>query len=272
MRYPAVAGAFYDSSAEGLKTQVRGCFESKLGPGELPSKGNEGKSRKIRGIVVPHAGLMYSGPVAAHAYLELWKDGLPEVFVIIGPNHYGTSDLAALSSGDYITPLGTAHLDSSLSRRLEGGLFDFDDEAQAGEHSIEVQLPFLQFMRSEIRFVPVCMGAQDYETARQVGLKIASAIKDVDAVVIASSDFSHYVTPEAAREKDMVAIDRILHNDPGGLYEAVVGRDISMCGYGPVMAMLCAVGSGQASMLAYGHSGQVERMREVVAYCSIKVE
>ena len=272
MRYPAVAGAFYDSSAEGLKTQVRGCFESKLGPGELPSKGNEGKSRRIRGIVVPHAGLMYSGPVAAHAYIELWKDGLPEVFVIIGPNHYGTSDLATLSSGDYITPLGTAHLDSSLSRRLEGGLFDLDDAAQAGEHSIEVQLPFLQFMRSEIKFVPVCMGAQDYETARQVGLKIASAIKDVDAVVIASSDFSHYVTPEAAREKDMVAIDRILHYDPRGLYEAVVGRDISMCGYGPVMARLCAVGSGHASMLAYGHSGQVERMREVVAYCSIKVE
>ncbi len=272
MRYPAVAGSFYASSPESLGRQVRDCFTSSLGPGELPSAENRGRGRRIRGVVVPHAGLVYSGPVAAHSYLELWKDGLPDLFVIIGPNHYGTSSLASLASEDFLTPMGEAHVDQQISGKLEGGLFEFDDEAQSGEHSIEVQLPFLQFMRKEVRFVPVCMGAQDYETAREVGRKISKAIEGMDAVVIASSDFSHYVTPEAAREKDMVAVDRIIHNDPMGLYDAVTRLDISMCGYGPIMAMLSAVSFSRAEMLHYGHSGQVERMREVVAYCAIKIE
>ncbi len=221
---------------------------------------------------MPHAGYVYSGHIAAQAYLEIWKDGLPDVFVVIGPNHYGTSEWVSLSTVNFVTPLGAAQVDAELSKKLEGGLFEFNDEAQAGEHSIEVQVPFLQFLNREVRFVPVCMGAQDFETARDVGKKIGEAIRGRDAVVIASSDFSHYVSPDEARRKDMIAVERILENDPEGLYEEVVRRDISMCGYGPIMAMMCAVHSRSSKMLAYGHSGQVQKMRDVVAYCAIKIE
>lgn len=272
MRYPAVAGAFYERDAGALRAEVESCFKSPLGPGRVPGREEAGKRRRIRGVVVPHAGLMYSGPFAAHSYMEIWKDGLPDVFVVIGPNHYATSPTAALSTGDFMTPLGKAEVDAALSEKMRGGLLEFDDVAQASEHSIEVQLPFLKYMDDDVRFVPICMGAQDYESARRVGERVRKAVEGVDAVVVASSDFSHYITPEEARKKDMVAIERILANDPEGLYEAVIGRDISMCGYGPVMAMLCAVDFQSATMLAYGHSGLVRPMHEVVAYCSIKIE
>lgn len=272
MRYPAVAGAFYERSAAELKSQIEGCFLSPLGPGELPSESNRGSSRKVSGIVVPHAGYVYSGHIAAHSYLELWKDGLPDLFIVIGPNHYTASSWASLSTEDFQTPLGTAQVDRDISKKLAGGVFEYDDEGQASEHSIEVQLPFLQFMKKDTRFVPVCMGAQDYETAYAVGRKIAEVTAGMDTVVIASSDFSHYVPASTAKEKDRQAIDRILGNDPAGLYETVVRNDISMCGYGPVMAMLSAVKAGKVTMLSYGNSGQVQRMSDVVAYCSIKVE
>lgn len=272
MRYPAVAGAFYERSAEELRNQIQNCFLSPLGPGELPSASSMGSSRRIKGVVVPHAGYLYSGHVAAHSYLELWKDGLPDLFIVIGPNHYASSSWASLSTEDFMTPLGTAHVDREITKKLAGGVFEYDDEGQSSEHSIEVQLPFLQFMRKETTFVPVCMGAQDYETAREVGRKIAAVTADMDIVVIASTDFSHYIPAEIAKQKDELAIDRILKGDPEGLYDTVVRHDISMCGYGPVMAMLSAVSFEKATMLSYGNSGQVQKMRDVVAYCSIKVE
>lgn len=272
MRNPAVAGAFYEGSEEGLRKQLRSCFTSPLGPGELPSDANRGKRRKIKGVVVPHAGYFYSGHIAAHSYLAIWKDGLPDVFVIVGPNHYSSSPWASLSTEDFLTPLGEARVEGELSKKLSGGLIEFNDAAQYSEHSIEVQVPFLQFMDAGVKFVPVCMGSQDFETASEVGRKIAAATEGLDAVVIASTDFSHYVKPEEARKKDMLAVAKILDNDPEGLYDVVVRKDISMCGYGPVMAMLTAVKFTGGEMLAYGHSGQVQNMRDVVAYCSIKIE
>lgn len=272
MRHPAVAGTFYEDSPELLRRRLHDCFTSPLGPGEVPAAGNRGDSRKIKGVVVPHAGYVYSGHVAAHSYLEIWKDGIPDLFVIVGPNHYGTSSWSTLSREDFQTPLGIAHVDEQVSERLSGGLLEFDDAAQSAEHSIEVQLPFLQYMCDDVRFVPVCMGSQDYETAVEIGRRIRGAIAGKDAVVIASSDFSHYVPAEEAKKKDMLAVDRILNNDPQGLYETVVSRDISMCGYGAVMAMMCAIDFKEARLLAYGHSGQVQKMRDVVAYCAIKME
>lgn len=272
MRYPAVAGAFYPASEEGLRKQLKECFTSSLGPGELPAEATRGRGRKIKGVVVPHAGYVYSGHVAARSYLEIWKDGIPDLFVVIGPNHFSPTPWASLSTEDFMTPLGTAQVDHELSARLSGGLLEFDNEAQASEHSIEVQLPFIQLIAPGVRFVPVCMGAQDYETASGVGRSIAEAIRGRDAVIVASSDFSHYIPADVAKRKDMLAIDRILNNDPRGLYQVVMDEDISMCGYGPVMAMMTALGEASATMLAYGHSGQVADMKDVVAYCAIKME
>ena len=195
-----------------------------------------GSSRRIKGIVVPHAGYLYSGEIAAHAYLQLWKDGLPDTIVVIGPNHYGTFPPVALSGEDYVTPLGVAKVDATLSEELAGGPVMFSDISQSAEHSIEVQLPFLQFLRKEISFVPVCIGQQDMEHAMLIGSRLSKSLAGRDAVIIASSDFSHYIPPDRARKKDILAIDRIVRLDFAGLYSTVRAEDITMCGYGAVMA------------------------------------
>ena len=272
MRQPAVSGAFYDEDPDILRSSIARCFLSARGPGELPSQSNMGSSRRIRGVVVPHAGYIFSGEIAAHAYLGLWKDGLPDTLVVIGPNHYGTSPHVSLSDEDFVTPLGVAKVDAALSQKLAGGMVRFSSISQASEHSIEVQLPFLQFLRKDITFVPVCMGRQDPEHALTLGKRLSAALAGRDAVIVASSDFSHYVPPEIARKKDALAIDRIVKLDPAGLYETVISEDVTMCGYGPVMTMLHACGGNAGTVLAYGHSGEVRQMDDVVGYCSIKIE
>ncbi len=272
MRFPAVSGTFYDADPAKLRKDIRRCFLSGRGPGELPDEHNRGSSRKIRGMVVPHAGYVYSGEIAAHAYLELWKDGIPETIVVIGPNHYSDWPAAALSSENYLTPFGEVGVDMHTSKMLEGGYIQFDDISQASEHSIEVQLPFLQFLSGDFEFLPVCMGAQNVDTAISLGSRIAGLLKGKDAVIIASSDFSHYVPAASAQVKDMKAIESILALDPVRLVKTVIGERITMCGYGPVAAMLSAVDSTKGTLLSYGHSGQVEPMENVVGYGAIKIE
>ncbi|MBX8637168.1 MAG: AmmeMemoRadiSam system protein B [Thermoplasmata archaeon] len=272
MRQPAVAGSFYDEDPGILRASIARCFLSARGPGELPSQSNKGSSRRIRGIVVPHAGYVYSGDIAAHAYLSLWKDGLPDTVVVIGPNHYGTFPAVALSGEDYVTPLGVAKIDLALSEKLAGGQVMFNDMSQSSEHSIEVQLPFLQFMRKDVSFVPVCMGRQDTERVVMLGKRLSTALEGRDAVIVASSDFSHYVRQEVAKEKDALAIDRIVKLDFAGLYETIRSEDITMCGYGPVMTMLYACKGTRGTVLAYGHSGEVQQMNDVVGYSAIKIE
>jgi hypothetical protein len=149
---------------------------------------------------------------------------------------------------------------------------DEDDEAHRGEHSIEVQLPFLQYLSSDIRFVPICMGFQDYESAVSVGKTIRDAIKDKDVIVIASTDMSHYVTKDTAKRKDGMALEAIRAMDPKRLFEVVRDEDISMCGYGPVMATLTACAGGKATVLKYATSGDVQPMRDVVGYASAVIE
>ncbi len=272
MRQPAVAGAFYEEEPSALRQSIARSFLSPRGPGELPSQSSMGSSRRIRGLVVPHAGYLYSGEIAAHAYLSLWKDGIPGTVVVIGPNHYGTSPAVSLSDDDYMTPLGVAKVDISMSRALAGGPIKFNNASQMTEHSIEVQLPFLQFLRKDLSFVPVCMGVQDTEHALLLGRRLSAALTGLDAVIIASSDLSHYVPAELARRKDTLAMDRIKALDPTGLYRTVISEGITMCGYGPVMAMLHACGGTTGTVLAYGHSGEVRRMGDVVGYCSMKIE
>jgi AmmeMemoRadiSam system protein B len=272
MRNPAVAGAFYDADPAELRESIRRCFLSERGPGQLPDESNRGSSRKIRGLVVPHAGYMYSGEIAAHAYLELWKDGLPETIVVIGPNHYSGWPAVALSEENYLTPLGEVEVDRHTSKMLEGGAVHFDDLAQVSEHSIEVQLPFLQFLSHDFEFVPICMGAQDADTAISLGSRIADVLVKKDAVIIASSDFSHYVPPASAHMKDMRAIKSILGLDAVRFLRTVSDERISMCGYGPVATMLSAVNGTVGTLLSYGHSGQVRAMKDVVGYGAIKIE
>ncbi|MFQ6012248.1 MAG: AmmeMemoRadiSam system protein B [Thermoplasmata archaeon] len=267
MRRPAVAGQFYAADPEGLVTEIEACYASPHGPGRLP--GRLGTKRSLAGLVVPHAGYMYSGPVAAHAYLALAEDGLPETFVILGPNHTGYGLPLAVATDDFQTPLGVAKVDGALTEELVGGLIERDMEAHRYEHSLEVQVPFLQHLGREVSMVALCMGLQDYQGAVEVGSRLRTVLRDRDALILASTDFSHYVPAEVAAAQDRRAIDRIMAGDPKAFLKTVEGEGISMCGYGPVAAALVALGDAQGELLKYGHSGDVAPMRDVVGYAAI---
>ena len=270
MRYPAVAGAFYEGAKPALLRQIERCYTSPLGPGGLPQP-REGP-RRLVGLVCPHAGYQYSGPVAAHSYAALAADGVRASYVVLGPNHYGAGAPLATTHHDWETPLGPVPIERDLLEAVLKAPIEDDVAAHRHEHSIEVQLPFLQHLRPALRFVPICMAFQEYELAAEVGELVASAVKGRDALVVASSDFSHVGTnynqlpprgktaPAWAKEQDAKALDRILALDPKGLQDRVARDDISMCGYGPVTAMLVAakqLGATEARLLKYGSSSDV---------------
>lgn len=269
IRAPVVAGTFYPSDPKTLRHEIENCFRHRLGTGTLPAL-KKGK-RRIKGGVAPHAGYIYSGPVASHLYHALAEDGFPEVFIIIGPNHTGYGSSVSVTTETFQTPLGEATVDTGLAEKLVKGIIENDPEAHKHEHSIEVQLPFLQYIKQDIKFVPICMMDQSYETAVEVGKIISSVIKGKDAVVIASTDFSHYVPKGEAYKKDKLAIDAIMARDAAKLESVVHQHDISMCGYGPVMAMLVAVGGEKVTLLKYATSGDVVPMQDVVGYGALIV-
>ena len=268
MRYPAVAGQFYPSKERELRQQLEDCFMSKLGPGHIP-KLSAGRG-DILGAVVPHAGYVFSGPVAAHVYAAIAEQGFPETFVVIGPNHHGYGSGVALTSEDFVTPLGTCRVDKDLARSLRGWVDD-DPMAHSHEHSIEVQVPFIQYFSKDVKFLPIAMTFQDQETAKELGSRLRKACEGKDVIVIASSDFSHYIPAKEAEKKDRAVIDKILKLDPEGAESVVAQQDVSMCGYGPVMAMLYAVQGRRAQLLHYGNSGEVQPMQDVVGYAGIVV-
>lgn len=270
MRTPSVAGMFYADNERQLRKQIEQCFMGPIGPGHLPQSGRG--RRTVLGGIAPHAGYMYSGMVAAHLYARLAEDGIPKTFVILGPNHTGRGSGLAITTEDFRTPMGVARVDRELAKALRKDLVDEDPEAHRSEHSIEVQLPFIQYLSSDFTFVPICMGFQDYDAATSVGKVIRDAISGRDAVVIASTDFSHYVPKDVAETKDGMALEAIKSMDPKKLYEVVRDEDISMCGYGPVIAMLVACAGGKPTVLKYASSGDVQPMREVVGYASVVIE
>ena len=234
---------------------------------------------RMLGLVSPHAGYVYSGPVAAHGYFELALSGKPDVVIILGPNHHAYGDPIALSSCEvWETPLGSLEVDLELSKEIarRSKVASFDDTAHRYEHSIEVQLPFLQFVfGSEFRIVPISMMLQNPEASRLLGIAIASAIKEHElrAYVIASSDMTHYEPQEVAERKDKLAIQRILGLDYKGLYDVVIEQDVTMCGYGPVMTLIVTakeLGAYSAKLLKYATSGDVTGdYSAVVGYASI---
>lgn len=269
MRRPSVAGQFYEGDEQSLRSQIEECFTGPLGPGRIPKFGE--RKRKILGGIAPHAGYMYSGMVAAHTYTRIVEDGFPRTFVIIGPNHTGRGSGIAVTNEDWETPLGIAKVDKELAKEIRRDLVDEDAEAHRFEHSVEVQLPFLQYFSNDFMFVPVCMGFQDLDSAVSVGKTIARAIRGKDVVVIASTDMSHYVSPMLAKKKDGMALEAVQAMDAKALYEVVRDQDISMCGYGPVIATITACEGGKATLLKYATSGDVHPMAQVVGYASVVI-
>jgi len=276
IRYPAVAGSWYEGTPNSLRKQIEELFIHRLGPGNLPQVIREGP-RNLVGFVVPHAGYLASGPVAAHAYYHLAKDGKPDVIVIFGPNHRGYgSALSVMNEGVWRTPLGDVEIDTETANKIlqASRIIDVDENAHAFEHSIELQLPFLQYLYgSAFKFVPVCFMMQDLESSREVGKAVSSALKGKNALVIGSSDLTHYEPQERAEKKDKMAIDAILKMDEERYYNTVEVYGISTCGYGPTIAAITAskeCGAKKAQLLSYQTSGDILGDRSaVVGYAAI---
>lgn len=267
-RPPAVAGSFYEGSPERLRDQVARCFAA--------NPPHETKEHFI-GAVVPHAGLMYSGHVAA-AFYELAE--LPNRLIILCPNHTGLGHFAAINrEGDWRTPLGSVPVDTQLADALlaRTQLLAVDAKAHAREHSLEVQLPFLQQLLGDFTFVPICLGYPRYELCEEVGKAIADVVRETNEpiAILASSDLNHYENQQMTLRKDQLAIDAVLALDPQRLWRVVDEEDISMCGFIPTTTMLVAakqLGATSARLIKHATSGDINGdYSGVVGYASIVI-
>jgi len=280
VRYPAVAGQFYAGTKSALLKQIEDCYLHRLGPGRVPKLKDDGK-RFVKGAVLPHAGYEYSGPIAAHVFDALAEDGFPDIFVMIG-GHQNLYDETVITTETFVTPLGEIPVDKNLAEKMD---MEENSDVHAREWAIEVQLPFLQHLKSEIKFVPI-YAPMDVERAKIAGKKIAEAIKGEDVVILASSDFTHagsnydQLPPkgmrvdEFVRKQDELAIRAILELSPTKLFKEVEENEISMCGCGSVAAMLFALEkrAKSAELLKYATSYEILPSSSAVGYGAIIVK
>lgn len=275
-RPPSVAGSFYESTSSALRDRLDWCFMHKVGPGKLPGTGSPQKGeREVISAISPHAGYIYSGPVAAHGYYLLSTEPAPELVVIIGPNHTGLgAGVSVWDGGDWLTPLGKVPVDSGTAKALcKMGVAELDSQAHIYEHSIEVQVPFLQrIYPAGFKILPICMMIQDYETSAELGTALSQVLVGSSSLLVASTDFSHYEPYATAYSKDAKVSEAIVKMDPKGVEAIVTRNGISMCGPGPVMATMVAsqgLGAKCCKKLCYATSGDTSGTKaEVVGYGS----
>jgi MEMO1 family protein len=263
IRTPAVAGRFYPSDPRVLAQEI-----------DAYSAACEEKTPARAGLV-PHAGYMYSGHVAGAVYASL---KIPSRCILLGPRHfpYG-APMAILTAGSWATPFGEAKIDSALAQEVARACPRLRDDpvAHQSEHSLEVQIPFLQRLAPDFRFVPVVLASDRYGALEELGHGLAQAVsaQAEPVLLILSSDMNHYESDAITRGKDRLAIDRILSIDPRGLYDTVRNEDISMCGYAAVVAGLVALsdlGAQEAKLVRYATSGDITGEREeVVGYAGV---
>lgn len=273
VRKPAVAGTFYPAEKDKLLQMIEGCFMHSYGPGKKPPAG---KGRKMIGMVCPHAGYMYSGPVAAHGYYQASQLDI-DLAIIIGPNHWGIgSGIATVKEGSWETPLGLVDVDSSTAEQVvkTSGIVDFDDYAHSQDHCLEVQLPMLQYIyKRKFGILPIILILQDRKTATDVGKAIAEIAKGKNVLLIASSDFTHYEPNEQAHRKDNELIKTILELDIARYYTVLERLNISACGYGAIASIMTAakmLGAEKGELLKYATSGDIAGDKSsVVGYASI---
>jgi AmmeMemoRadiSam system protein B len=265
-RKPAVAGSFYPGSAAGLRKMIGEMIDARA------------VKVKAKAVICPHAGYMYSGSVAGAVYASV---EIPDICVVLCPSHQGIRPMFALmSEGSWETPLGDIPISSNLAKALQkhSALLEEDASAHSGEHSLEVQLPFLQYLRPSVSLVPICVShLAAYRDLEELGRAVAAGIKETrsEALVVASTDMSHYISQERAKKKDFLAIGRILDLDPQGLFETVRREDITMCGFQPTAAALVAakeLGASKAELIKYQTSGDVTGdLSAVVGYAGIRI-
>ena len=266
IRSPVVAGQFYPGSPDGLRRMIEGMVDKKA------------KKVEVIGLVSPHAGYIYSGAVAAAVISRVkFKD----TFVILGPDHTGRGKaFSIMSEGTWKTPLGETEIDSELGKRIlsASSYLEEDHVAHQFEHSIEVQVPFLQYFKPDVRIVPIVIGHASGAIYKEIGRELAAAIKELKkgVILLASSDMTHYEPHESARRKDSQAIEAILDLDEGELLRRVDEFDISMCGYAPVVSLISAakeLGAKKAELVKYQTSGDTSGdYGSVVGYAGIIVK
>jgi MEMO1 family protein len=274
VRRPAVAGSFYPGDPDELRSAIRESYTHPLGPGRAPPAKEELKG--VMACVCPHAGYVYSGPVAAHSYL--WASSLrrPELVVIVGPNHYGIgSGVSTFREGEWSTPLGNVQVDAEAARKIVEltGVVDYDPESQRREHSLEVQVPFLQSIYGTFKILPICLSFQDIETARELGRGLSALLKGRDAVLVASSDLTHYEPASVAREKDTALLETVKKMDAVAFYRVLEERNITACGYGAIATVMEAgrlLGFKKGELHKYASSGETTGDNDaVVGYPSV---
>lgn len=266
VRNPAVSGQFYPSSPSLLKAQIEGFVDEKV------------SKEEVIGAVSPHAGYIYSGAVAGAVMSKIkFKD----TFIIIGPNHTGYGrPFSIMTEGVWKTPLGEVEIDSKLGKKIleSSDYLEEDYLAHLSEHSIEVQIPFLQYFKRDIKIIPIILSPSTGVTYKQIGKEIAKAIKDLkrEAVIIASSDMTHYEPQESARSKDSKAIEAILDLNEDELLKRVDELNISMCGYAPTVSLISAakeLGAREAELVRYQTSGDASgNYGSVVGYAGIIIK
>ncbi|MHA1270136.1 MAG: AmmeMemoRadiSam system protein B [Candidatus Helarchaeota archaeon] len=284
IRRAAVAGQFYRGDPTSLKKSIEKCFLDKsVGPGNLPMNVERHGKKEIIAVISPHAGYIYSGPVAAHGFLELYKDRIkpPDTIIIIGPNHHGGVPIATMVEGAWETPFGTIDIDSEIAQSLiqKNNKIQDDKYSHSYEHSIEVQLPFLQYLYdNDFQFVPICMLYHNFKNCTIVGETVASIIlqySDKDILIVASTDFTHFEPHDIAKVKDRKAISAIEKLDAQLLFNTVNNERISMCGVDPVTATIIAsnkLNAKKAQFLKWASSGDVTNDKyRVVGYGSIVI-
>lgn len=270
IRRPVVAGKFYPDDAESLKKQVSSILKK-----EFPKIHIEHTKKKILGGVVPHAGYMFSAYQAVH-FFEILKQSKQvfDTIVIINPNHSGLGHETAFDSHDiWETPLGQVELDIEFGNKLGISVSDIE---QKYEHSGEVMIPLLQlFLDYPFKIVPITMSNQSQKNAKLLATKIVKTMTDLGRkiLIIASSDFSHFLTPEQGKKQDLYVIEQILAQNSSAIEQVVREKDISVCGYGPIMTLIeyskLVTEKPLVDILRIGHSGEIIPSSEVVDYVSI---
>ncbi|MEA3360339.1 MAG: AmmeMemoRadiSam system protein B [Thermodesulfobacteriota bacterium] len=266
IRKPAVANQFYPGREKDLKEDIAGRIA-------------EGQEReKVLALVAPHAGYIYSGNVAGKVYS---KAKITDDVIVMGPNHHGIGDqFAVMENGEWEMPSGNITINEKLAGLLveESKWLSFDNQAHIQEHSVEVQLPFIQHINPDIEFVPIVLGRADFKICEEIGMAIARVIKTYNkpVVIVSSTDMTHYESQESAKSKDKLAIDKILALDPPGLIETVNRNNISMCGVIPTTITLVAaieLGATKATLVDYATSGDVSGdYSYVVGYASFIIQ
>ena len=273
IRTPAVAGMFYPKETHELKRAIHDCFLHPCGPGKTPPVEN---NEKILGVISPHAGYVYSGPIATNSFYHI-SSQKPELVIIIGPNHWGIGcNVAVMKEGQWQTPLGNVEVDTESATKLHeiSTIAELDFFSHTKDHSLEVQVPMLQEIYShKFKILPIILIDQGYKAAQEIGKALAKIAKTKKTIIIGSSDFTHYEENSFAYKQDKLLIEPILDLDVDRFYSVLQENQISACGYGAIASTMIAckeLGASKGTLLKYATSGDVAGDKSsVVGYASI---